>query len=146
MSLIKRNQGFVPSLTDYFENLMGRNIFDMESGLKASLPACNVKETDKTFEVELAVPGMKKEDFDIHIENNMLSISCEKKEEHTDENRRGRYTRREFSYSSFRRTFSLPASADADKIDASYKNGMLDISIKKKEGEANDGAKRIDIH
>ena len=79
----------------------------------------------------MAVPGLKKSDFQVDIDNQVLSISTETKEE--NEHKDGNYTRREFGYSSFKRTFSLPESVNDDKIDASYKDGILSFNLAKKE-------------
>jgi HSP20 family protein len=96
-----------------------------------TLPKVNIKETPDAFVVDMAVPGMKKSDFHIDLENQTLCISTELNEEneHTEEN----YTRREFGYASFKRTFSLPDSVNDEKIDAKYLDGILSILLPKKE-------------
>jgi HSP20 family protein len=104
------------------------------SATGTTIPAVNIKETEKSFEVEVAAPGMSKKDFKIELDNNMLIISSEKKEEKTDEDKDGKYTRREFSYQSFQRSFTLPMDIiDEKKIEAKYKDGILTIVIPKKE-------------
>jgi len=96
-----------------------------------TLPKVNIKESADAFTVEMAIPGLKKSDFHIDIENQSLCISTEIKQE--NEQSEEIYTRREFGYSSFKRTFSLPESVDDDKIDAKYSDGILSILLPKKE-------------
>jgi HSP20 family protein len=96
-----------------------------------TLPKVNIKESADAFTVEMAIPGLKKSDFHIDIENQSLCISTEIKQE--NEQSEENYTRREFGYSSFKRTFSLPESVDDDKIDAKYSDGILSILLPKKE-------------
>ena len=94
-------------------------------------PAVNIQEDEKQFSLEFAVPGMKKDDFKINFENQILTISSEIKEE--NEETKSNYTRREFAYNAFSRSFTLPKSIVADKIKADYKDGILNISIPKDE-------------
>lgn len=93
------------------------------------LPAVNVKDNTKSFDLELAVPGYKKEDLKVNVEDGVLTISSERKKE-SEEDKNG-YTRREFSYSSFKRSFQLPANVDADHVKANYVDGVLKLSIPK---------------
>jgi HSP20 family protein len=93
----------------------------------------NIKETNDAFDVEVAAPGMKKDDFKVELDGNMLTISSEKTDE-ANEKEGERYSRREFSYQSFQRTFQLPKDVvDSDKIEARYENGLLHLVIPKKE-------------
>lgn len=108
-----------------------------------SVPSANIKEQDDRFEVQLAAPGMDKKDFKIEIANNVLSISAEKKEEKTEE--KENYTRREFSYDSFRRSFQLPATVNEDAVDASYKDGILTLALPKKQEAITGKRKEISI-
>ncbi|MBS1583191.1 MAG: Hsp20/alpha crystallin family protein [Bacteroidetes bacterium] len=94
-----------------------------------NLPAVNIKDNTKSFDLELAVPGYKKEDLKVNVEGDVLTISSEKKSE-TEEEKKG-YTRREYSYRSFSRSFTLPENADGDQVKASYENGVLKLSIPK---------------
>lgn len=94
-------------------------------------PAVNIAETDAQFEVELAVPGLNKEDIKINLDKNVLSVSADKKTETVDENKK--FTKREYSFNSFSRSFTLPESADQSKIEADYVNGILKLAIAKKE-------------
>jgi len=93
------------------------------------LPAVNVRETKNHYELELAVPGFKKEDFKIVIENGLMIISAETRDEKNED--KDNYTRKEFSYSSFSRTFNLPDDVEEDNIDANYQNGILSLELKK---------------
>lgn len=94
-----------------------------------TVPAVNVKEDKKNYELEIAAPGLKKKDFNIEVDNNMLVVWAEHKDEKTKNKRN--YTRREFSYSTFRRSFVLPENVDVDKISARHKGGVLHIQIPK---------------
>ena len=130
-SLSKRIER-MPSL---FEDFLNKPIFDLfDSGLSSRLknvPAVNISERKDDYLVSMAAPGLKKEDFKIAVEGNLLTISSEKedKSEEKDET----YTRQEYSYSSFERSFSLPDEVNKDKIDAHYKDGVLELVLPKKE-------------
>lgn len=115
------------------------------SSTGTSLPAVNIRETIEGFEVEMAAPGMTKQDFKIELDNNLLSISSEKKQE-VEKKEGERYTRKEFSYHSFHRSFTLPTGVvDADKINARYENGVLHLNIPKKEEAKPRPPKQISI-
>lgn len=103
------------------------------------MPAVNIMERENDYKIDLAVPGLDKKDFNIEVENNMLVVSGERKEEKVEE--KDKVTKREFHYGSFKRSFTLPETADEEKINASYNNGVLTVSIAKKE-EAKQKAKR----
>jgi len=123
---IRRNQNWLPSIfNDFFDN-------DWMEKANATAPAINVLENEKEYKVELAAPGMTKEDFDVHIdEENNLVISMEKKNEKKEDEKNGRYLRREFSYSKFQQTMILPDDVDKEKIAASVNNGVLEIELPK---------------
>lgn len=97
---------------------------------KLPVPAVNVRETDKAFEVEVAAPGLTKKDFKITAENGLLTISSERNEEREEKEKD--YTRKEFSYSAFSRSFSLPENINEDDIKARYEDGILKLDISKK--------------
>ncbi len=144
MSLIKKNERNFPSVfSDLFDydKFFGGPIFkDFEN----TLPATNVKETEKEFKIELAVPGFKKEDFKVNLDNDVLTISAETKNEKKEENEK--YTRKEFSYNSFSRSFQLPKTANNDKINAKYEDGILKLDIsKKEEAIKQDNKKQIQV-
>lgn len=146
MTLMRRNELF-PAWSRFFNDFFDKDLLDWSdkhfSNTNTTLPAVNIKESDNGFDVEMAVPGMKKEDFKVNLENNVLCISSEKKLE--NEKAEGNYSRKEFSYQSFSRSFSLPDSADAGNIKAKYENGILMISIPKKEEAKPKPPRVIDI-
>lgn len=114
------------------------NLFDWRkrnySPSTTTLPSVNVKETKDEFVVEMAAPGMKKEDFDIQLDNNMLTIRSESQHENEHKDEDGKYFRREFSYQSFQRSFNLDQQVvDDENISASYQDGILQLTIPKKE-------------
>jgi HSP20 family protein len=125
MNLVRFNPGF-SSLFDSLEKT--NNLFNDSHG---DVPSVNIQDNEKDFVIEVAAPGVKKDEFNIKVENNVLSISREVKE--NKEEKKDNYTRREFVYSSFNRTFTLPKIVDVDKIDADYNQGILSITLPKKE-------------
>jgi HSP20 family protein len=127
MNLIRKQTPFFPSLIDDF---IGSDWNLKVPSFSSTMPAVNIKELDSQFEIELAVPGKKKDDFEIEIENGILSISSSQEEEQ-QVNEKGKFTRREFSYTSFRRSFTLPDSVDPTKIDARYADGVLQVLLPK---------------
>ena len=139
------NQNF-PTLSNWIDDIFNRDlpsVFTSNFNTGITLPKVNIKETADAFIVEMAVPGLKKSDFNIDIDNQLLSISTETKEAH--EAKDAHYTRREFGYSSFKRTFTLPESVDDDKINASYNEGILNILLPKKEEAKQKPARSIKI-
>jgi HSP20 family protein len=128
MNLIKRNTVPFPSIID--ELLKPDWLGGMQS-FNHNVPAVNIKETDTSFGIELAAPGKTKEDFNIEIDHNVLTISSESKSE--NEETQGKYTRKEFNYSSFRRAFTLPETVNTENINATYENGVLNVALPKKE-------------
>jgi HSP20 family protein len=144
MSLVRfSNQ--MPSLFDRF---LENDLFDWSnrnySTTNTTLPAVNIKEDNDGFEVEMSVPGLDRKDFNIELNNSVLTISSEKKVE--NETKEGqRFARREFSYQSFSRSFTLPDTVEDDKIKAKYENGILSVSIPKKEEAKPKPAKQIEI-
>ena len=150
MTLTKRNGSLVNSLPTVFDDFFTKDLFDWNnsnfSGAGTTLPAVNVKETPESFVVEMAAPGMKKEDFKVELSNNVLTISSEKQQENEQKEDNNRYTRKEFSYQSFQRSFQLSREAvDADKIQAKYENGVLHLTIPKREEVKQKPSRLIDI-
>jgi HSP20 family protein len=130
-SLVKAGDRFPSAFDDFFKPW---NEWFTNGGVLSrplTSPAVNVVENHSEYKVNLAAPGMKKSDFEIDVEGNMLTISSEKEE--TKEEKEEQYTRREFSYSSFSRSFTLPEDVKQDKIEAVYEDGVLRISLPKKE-------------
>lgn len=138
-ALTLKRKSLLPTITSNFfdgGSLLGPKFFDLDSDLldfeiASRIPSVNIKENTIDFKIEMAAPGLEKKDFKINIENDMLNISSEKEEEKKEEEEN--YTRREYSYNSFSRSFRLPENCLPDKIDAKYDNGILRISIPKKE-------------
>lgn len=123
-----------PNLSSWLDDIFNRDlpsVFTSNFNTGITLPKVNIKETADAFMVEMAVPGLKKSDFHLDLDNQVLSISTETKEE--NELQEDNYTRREFGYSSFKRTFTLPESVNEEKINANYKDGILSILLPKKE-------------
>lgn len=134
MTLIRKN--YFPA-ANLFDDLFARDLWNWGSANNSStnttLPAVNIRETAVNFIVEMAAPGMKKEDFKVELDGNTLTISSEKKREH-EEKEDERYAIREFSYQSFQRSFELSKDVvDVDSIQAKYENGVLHLVIPKKE-------------
>ena len=132
MTPVRRNQNWVPSIfNDFFDN-------DWMIKANATAPAINVIENEKDYRIELAAPGMSKEDFNIKLdEENNLVISMEKKNENKEEDKKnGGYLRREFSYSKFQQTMILPDDVDKDAISASVEHGVLTVDLPKQTPEA----------
>ena len=146
MMPVRRTQGWLPGILDDF---FGNEWVDKTSS--TAPPAVNVIETDKEYKVEIAAPGLTRDDFKIDInEDNELTVSMEKKveknEESEKEGKKHTYLRREFSYSSFRQRMILPDNVNVDNIDAKMENGVLTIDIPKKtEEEKRKNMRQIDI-
>ena len=138
---VRKTQNWVPSIfNDFFDN-------DWMVRTNATAPAINVLENENSYEIEVAAPGMKKEDFKVHIdENGNLAIEMEKKVDEKEEKKNGHYLRREFSYSKFQQTMVLPDDVEKDKISAKVENGVLNVIIPKIEKtKAEDTRRVIDI-
>lgn len=137
----RKSQNWLPSIFNDF--------FDNEWMLKANstAPAINVIESENNYKVELAAPGMTKEDFNVRIdEDNNLVISMEKKDENQEEKNDGRYLRREFSYTKFQQTMILPENVDKENISAQVENGVLMIELPKlSEEEIKKAEKQIEV-
>ncbi|SHJ26248.1 Hsp20/alpha crystallin family protein [Pseudozobellia thermophila] len=128
MSIVKRNNLVFPSLMN---EIFKPDWFGGMDVFSSGVPAVNIKDNEKEFELELAVPGRKKDDFNIEVDNDVLTISAETK--HEDEVKEDNYTRREFGFTSFKRSFTLPDTVDVDKIGAKYEDGLLKFVLPKKE-------------
>lgn len=128
MSIATRNNIMFPTLMNEFfkPDWLGGS-----ENYAATLPAVNIKEDEMGYSLELAIPGKNREDFNVEIDKDVLTISMEakSKDEKTEEN----YTRKEFSYTSFKRSFTLPKTVDSEKIKATYKDGILSFILPKKD-------------
>lgn len=134
MTLVKfangqKNHGVNPFFNDVFDSILNDSF--LSDKLATRVPAVNIAETENEFHIEMAAPGLKKDDFKISLDKNVLSVSAEKKAENVDEGKK--YSKKEYSYNSFVRSFTLPETVDHSKIEAEYTDGILKLSIAKKE-------------
>jgi HSP20 family protein len=135
MSLIKRNENY-PAWSNFFNDFFNRDWMDWStrnfSDTNTTLPSVNIIESEDSYEVDMAAPGLEKKDFKIELSHGVLTISSQKKIE--NETKKGRnFTRKEFSYQSFCRSFAMPYTVESEKISARYDNGILKVSIPRKE-------------
>ncbi len=126
---------------DFFRNDALSSFFS--DGADYSVPAVNIKETENNFEIEVAAPGLSKEDFNVKLEKNILTISSEK--DTKNEKEMPNYRRKEFSYQSFCRSFSVPETVNTESIKASHKNGVLTIELPKFDEAKVKPAKQIEV-
>ena len=138
----------VPSVPSFFENLFSRDWSDWGnlnfSGVNSTLPACNIIEENDHYLIEVAAPGLTRNDFKVSIVNNQLLVSCEKSIER--EEKLSKYSRHEFAYETFQRAFALPeGQINGDKISAKYTNGILYLTLPKREEVKSKPAKEIMI-
>jgi len=137
-TLVKSNSSLFPAIPSLFEELLNKDWLDSSlstwKSSGATLPAVNVKETNDAFCIEVAAPGMKRENFKVELQNDMLTISSELQDQHDENGQHGDYTRKEFSYQSFQRSFSLPENrVEGGKISARYTDGILQVMVPKRE-------------
>ncbi|WP_162127411.1 Hsp20/alpha crystallin family protein [Flavobacterium phycosphaerae] len=142
MNLVKKNYSTFPSIIDEF---LKPDWFGGLQNFQATVPAVNIKETDTNYTLELAAPGKSKDDFVIEVDHNVLTVASETKTENEQKEAAGRYTRREFSYTSFRRAFTLPETVNTEDINANYENGVLHITLPKKQEALPKPKRLIDI-
>lgn len=146
MTLVKFNgnqngkKGLIPSMNNVFDSIFTDGFFNETNA--RMVPAVNISEGVDHFQIELAAPGLNKKDFKVGVDRNLLSISVDKQEE--SQQHESRFTRREFSYHSFVRTFNLPETADQNAIQAKYEDGLLRVTVAKKE-EAKMLTRQIEI-
>lgn len=140
--VLRSRSSSIPSIVDaFFGDDFLSNFFDNSN--VGTVPAVNIMENKDEFAIEVAAPGLEKKDFQVDVHNNVLSISCHK--EFNNEQKDEKIMRREFSYTAFKRNFSLPDGADSDKIKANYKEGILRVSIPKREEAKEKPARQIAI-
>ena len=143
--LVKKN----PLFPAFFDDFFTKDFFDWNdknfTRLGSTLPSVNLIENDQNFRIELAAPGMKKDDFKIELQNGILTIAAEKKEEKEEKDKEGNYLRREFRYSSFKRSFNMPDSIKEDDIKARYNDGILTIDLAKVAEKMEKNKKMIEI-
>jgi HSP20 family protein len=127
----------------YMPNIFEDDFFPVLSNRTNQMPAVNIKEDDKNYVLDLAIPGIDKKDLKIDMNEDVLTISSEAKSE-SEENKDG-YKRKEFSYSAFSRSFYIPENVNREKIEANYKDGVLSVSLPKQEEEKNKITRKIEI-
>ncbi len=131
MTLVKRNNGYgFPAIFDEF---LKPDFFGGIQTISGSLPAVNIKETETNFQIELAAPGLKKEDFNLELDHDVLTIWSEVKQDNTEQDEPGKYARKEFSFRAFKRSFTLPDVVNDEQILANYDAGVLKVTLPKKE-------------
>lgn len=151
LTLRKKNGGLPSLLSDFFSpatSLLNRDLFDLENDLfparlGVNVPTANITETPKEYKLELAAPGLERKDFDIEVANNTLTISAEKEVEKKEEEKG--YSRKEYSFNSFSRSFALPEDIKESDIKAKYENGVLKVAIPKLHEKPVKHAHRIDV-
>jgi len=134
------------NLPDLFDEFFNGNLLPnyIEEGAWKSTPAVNIFENNEKFEIEIAAPGLEKEDFKIDLKNDHLIVYSEKKDK-KEEKEKGKVVRSEFRYSSFSRSFALPHEVDASNIKATHKNGVLSVELPKKAEYKENWSRQIDI-
>jgi HSP20 family protein len=147
-SLVKTNGSLFPAIPSLIEDFFGRDWLDSTMAnwrtFNSTLPAVNVQESDEDYKIEVAAPGMKRDDFKVELDNHVLTISSQQENSHEEKD--GNYTRREFSYQSFQRSFSLPENrVRGEEIKAEYVDGILRITVPKTEDARKKPAKQIAV-
>jgi HSP20 family protein len=145
MTLVKFNNNkganaLLPGFNDVFESIFNDTFFN--DRMVTRVPAVNISETAENYHLELAAPGLKKQDFKISLDRDILNISVEQQNESSEEGKR--FSKKEFSYTSFVRSFTLPELADQNRIEAAYKDGVLKVDIAKKE-DAKMASRQIEL-
>ena len=133
-------------LPRFFNDFFDDDFLPSTEGVRGmNVPAVNIKEDENKFSIEIAAPGLNKDDFNVNLENNILTISSEKESKDEEKDKDGKYMRREFSYCKFNRSFNLPETVDDEKIEAKHNNGVLEVNIPKKETSKQKAPKKIKI-
>jgi HSP20 family protein len=146
----KTNSSLFPAIPSLMDDFFGRDWLDSTLGdwktIGSTLPAVNVRESNDGYVIEVAAPGMKRDDFKVDLDNNVLTISAQMEDSHQQKDQEGNYTRREFSYQSFQRSFSLPQNkVKGDEITARYVDGVLHVTVPKTEDAKTRPAKQIAV-
>ena len=148
--LTKTNRSLFPVVSDFLgTDRLFSNVFDLNTDLfrlndgSLAVPNANISENEKDYKIEVAAPGLQKKDFKVEVENGVLTVSGEKEEEKEEE--RKNYRRKEFSYRSFSRSFNLPENSLPEKMEAKYDNGILTLSLPKKEVAISKQVKEIKV-
>ncbi|NJK84293.1 MAG: Hsp20/alpha crystallin family protein [Saprospiraceae bacterium] len=145
MNLIKADHfPTIGSFSSMIDDLFNRSLSDFGATSNFfSHPSVNIKETEQRFELELAAPGLQREDFKVNLDGDVLTVSVEKQYSKEEDNKN--YRRKEFSYSAFKRSFQVPSSVDVEHINAGYDKGILTLTLPKKE-QAVKATKQIEIN
>lgn len=151
MATLVKKDSLLPSWTGGLldvNRFFGPRLLDLDGDfpsfeITGRIPSVNITESEKEFEIEMAAPGLDRKDIKVEVENNMLCISSEKEENKKEEKKN--YTRREYSYNSFSRKFSLPENSLPDKVNAKYENGILHVVLPKKEVTVSKMSKEIKV-
>ena len=148
MTLAKISDRMFPTIPSFFDNFFSRDLMDWNnsnfSSTNSTLPAVNIKENEESFLIEVAAPGLAKENFKVNLDRNLLTISSEMKQEKNENDKK--YSRHEFSYQSFQRSFTLPeATVEGDRISAKYADGILYVTLPKREEVKPKPAREIEI-
>jgi HSP20 family protein len=136
-TLVRQNAALFPSLPSLLEDLFNRDWADstlQNRNFSATLPAVNVQETNDNYMIEIAAPGMKRDEFRVELDNDVLTISSQREDVQEQQDKNANFTRREFNYHSFQRSFALPENkVMGEKISARYADGILHITVPKRE-------------
>lgn len=139
---VKRNNLPETNFSDILDDFFNWNTNSLYS--RASSPSVNISENKEDYTLEVAAPGFKKSDFNVHIDNDLLTIEATREESKNDNEKN--YTRREFSFSNFKRAFTLPDVVEGQKADAKYDDGILSVTLPKKDEAKVKPVKQINIH
>jgi HSP20 family protein len=149
MKTLVKTDGLFPTMNNVMDDFFSTEMMEWNgrsvSNVGRTLPFVNIKETPKEYTIDLAVPGFKKEDFKIEHTNHILTVCSKHEEEKMEKDVEGTYTRKEFSYNSFYRSFTLPETANNDEIHATYKEGILSVVVVKKPVSSPNTSKAITI-
>ena len=143
LPMLRKRSSFPSLLEEFLGKDLWPDAFETDKGF--TVPSVNIKEGKDDYKIEVAAPGLEKGDFDINVENNMLTISSEKEVKHEDKDKDENVVRKEFSYSSFSRSFALPEEANVDKIADSYKDSKVNLNLPKRDEAKAKPAKKIKI-
>lgn len=149
---LMRTTGLPSLFSDWLrtDSLINRNLFDLEPGISparlgVNVPSVNIRESPKEYTFEVAAPGLERKDFNIEVENGSIRISAEKEEKKEETKEENGYSRKEYSFNSFMRTFSLPENINESDIDAKYENGILMIHVPKTKETPAKPVKKISV-
>jgi HSP20 family protein len=145
MTTALKSATLFPAFSSLWDDFFNRELDGWPRFENLKMPSVNVRETDKEYLIELAAPGMQKNDFHLEIDKDIITISSEKKEESEKEDLQGKYLRKEFSYNSFRRSFALPENTSKENIQAVYRDGILHVAVLKTKAESKPSAKPIAV-